>query len=116
MKTTKVTGVLERIGVDPLGHGDHGYCFVLRGERIVYYVGRPREATPDDKSGMSLVLAAPGDHVAFEVNGEISPRAYLAQVTSDTFRNWTLENRMTGNLKDVSEATNELPAPKLRIE
>lgn len=120
----KIEGVVERCAPANGENRMLGVYILLVGSPIVYTaqeynrVYGDAHGRPSGWNASLVNLTGPGDHVSFEVgqdrprNGE--PRTLIAAMS---FRNCTLEQRLLGTERDVSEYSDQSPAlralPKL---
>jgi hypothetical protein len=110
MTTKTIEGIVERCAP---AYGDKyilGMYFLLVGSPTIYTAPQSFKAyaevygRPSGWNSSLVNLTSPGDHVSFEVAQELprfgEPRTIIAD---STFRNWTLEQRLLGAEKDVSQ-------------
>lgn len=104
---TAVKGVVERSATGPGGFGRFGMHLLLEGSNVIYAALELGEVYGDvygrpAASGTHLAtLTSPGDHVSFEVD------KIYNRIVAKSFRNWTLEQRMFGIEKDISQGLTE---------
>ena len=110
----KVEGIIERIGYDPASSSafkgnlnlvlvDNDNVYISwGGARIVYAdVG-----AIGDESWL-LLLTQAGDHITFELDYGASSGPLLG-IKKYSLRNWTLEQRLSGSLKDITPKDKKL--------
>lgn len=106
---TAVEGIVERSATGPGSFGRLGMHLLLTGSNVIYAALELSEVYGDvhghplASGSLLATLISPGDHVSFEVDklyGRIVPKS---------FRNWTLEHRLFGIEKDISQG---LPEPR----
>jgi hypothetical protein len=57
-----------------------------------------------------------GDHISFEIKGDPKNIGHFGTAAEGSLRNWTLENRLYGTVKDITPKPNVLDhQPVLRI-
>lgn len=112
-----IEGIVERCAPAYGERGVMGMYFLLVGSTIVYTAQQSSEVYGDAHGrpsgwNASLVnLTSPGDHISFEIAQDYprfgEPRTLIA---AKSFRNWTLEQRLLGAEKDVSQPSARSPA------
>jgi hypothetical protein len=121
---TKIEGTVERCAPAYGEKGMLGMYFLLVGSPIVYTaqesfrVYGDAHGRPSRWNASLINLTSPGDEISFEIAQDYprfgEPRTLIA---TQSFRNWTLEQRLLGVEKDVSQRPTEPPAlgapPKL---
>lgn len=106
---TAVEGIVERSVTGSGGFGKIGMHLLLAGSNVIYAALELNEVYGDvhgrpPASGSQLAaLTSPGDHVSFEVD------KLYGRIVAKSFRNWTLEQRLFGIEKDISQG---LPEPR----
>lgn len=106
----KIEGVVERCAPAYSANNMLGMYFLLLGSPTVYTAQESSRVygnvhdRPSSWNRSILNLTSPGDHVSFQVVLESPRRGEPRTVIADaSFRNWTLEQRLTGVERDVSE-------------
>ena len=112
----KLDGVVERCAPAYGENRKFGMYILLVGSPIVYtaqestLVYGDAHGRPSGWNASLVNLTGPGDQVSFEV-GEDYPRGGEPRtlIATRSFRNWTLEQRLLGTEKDVTQHS-EVPA------
>lgn len=111
-----VEGFVERYAPNLCSHGDHGFTVLLRGGKTLFHFSGARNsysALPGRPSSANSTLAemmACDDHISFEITGDPQKLGFFVTVVQGSLRNWTLENRLHGTVKDIT------PKPELLNE
>lgn len=106
---TAIEGIVERFATGPGGFGRIGMHLLLAGSNMIYAALELSEVYGDagvrlpDSRSLLVTLTSPGDHVSFEVD------KLYGRIVAKSFRNWTLEHRLFGIEKDISQS---LPKPR----
>jgi hypothetical protein len=107
-----IEGVVERYAPNLCGHGDHGFHVLLAGGNTLFYFSGVRTAysplpgRPSNANSALAELMTHGDHISFEIKGNSKNIGYFATAAEGSLRNWTLENRLHGTVKDITPKPN----------
>lgn len=116
-----IEGIVERYAPDLCGHGDHGFHVLLSGKNTIFHFSGVRAAyspLPGRLSSYNSTLAelmTPGDHISFGIKGELKNLGFFCPATEGSLRNWTLENRLHGTVKNITPKLYAIDETVLRI-
>jgi len=122
MEEKKVEGIIERIGYEHSAERAHkGAIYIVLVDDCYVYCSYEAdflydEVTDDGYESALLLLTQKGDHIAFYL--ESNPEKYgdgILAIESYSLRNWTLENRLTHSLKDITPKDKGLPYPPHKL-
>lgn len=117
-----IEGIVERYAPSLRGHGDHGFHVLLAGRNTLFYFLNTRTAYsplpggPSNANSALAELMTHGDHISFEIMENSNNICYFATAAKGSLRNWTLENRLHGMVKDITPKPNVIVhQPVLKI-
>ena len=105
---SRVEGIVERFAPELCGHGDRSFHVLLTGKNTLFYFGSARHAysalpgRPSNANSALAELMTSGDQISFEITGDPRKLNFFEKSEPGTLRNWTLENRLHGTVKDIT--------------
>ena len=122
--TKSVEGIIERIGFNPSGvvvsgGGKGNLHLVIVDDNNVYICLSHATIVYADIGDIGveewlLSLTLQGDHITFELKDHQTRTPFL-EIEPRSLRNWTLEQRLSHSLKDITPLDKNLPHSNLHL-
>ena len=119
-----VEGIIDRIGYDPSwvesSGGGRGFLYlVLVDDNNVYKCWHHATIVYADvgsivDEGWLLSLTQQEDHITFELEHHMTDKPFM-DIKPRSLRNWTLEQRLSHSLKDITPLDKNLPHSNLHL-